>query len=203
EELVDRSALSEMVASFYELFRVPLRVFSASGLLTEAATEPEIYKYLSGFPEGRRRVYQVIEDVKGVLPPLGADASYECFTGAVYRVSSIGHDGRQIGRLVLGPYLPPSLKQMPRGLLALEGPDPQKVKELLASMPRARNSTVAQIARHLHRNLDLILFSGHKALLTSSMHLATVRENYHNLEEKNQKLQEAYDRLKELDELKS
>lgn len=203
EELVDRAALGEMVASFYELFRVPLRVFSTRGLLVEATVEPEIHKYLSEFPEGRKRVFQMIEDVKAIQPPLGKDMSYECFTGAVYRVSSIGHDGRQIGRLVLGPYLPPSLKQVPRAMLDLTGPDPEKLKALLAAMPRARNSTVAQIAQHLHCNLDLILFSGHKALLTSSMHLATVRENYRDLEEKNQKLQDAYDQLKELDELKS
>jgi signal transduction histidine kinase len=35
------------------------------------------------------------------------------------------------------------------------------------------------------------------------MHLATVRENYRDLAEKNARLQEAYDRLKELDRLKS
>jgi two-component system sensor histidine kinase BarA len=51
--------------------------------------------------------------------------------------------------------------------------------------------------------LDLILFSGHRAHLTSAMHLATVRENYRELAEKNASLQEAYDKLKELDRLKS
>jgi signal transduction histidine kinase len=35
------------------------------------------------------------------------------------------------------------------------------------------------------------------------MHMATVRENFRELQEKNEKLQEAYDRLKELDRLKS
>ncbi len=203
EELVDRDALGELVTSFYELFRVPLRVFSTNGLLVEATVEPEIHDYLSQFPDGRKLVLKMIEDVKILQPPLGKDAAYESFTGAVYRVSAIGHDDRQIGRLVLGPYLPPSLKQVPRDLLAVHGAEPQKVKELLAAMPRARNSTVAQIATHLQRNLDLILFSGHKALLTSSMHLASVRESYRDLEEKNQKLQEAYDQLKELDRLKS
>ncbi len=203
EELVDRDALGELVGSFYELFRVPLRIFSSSGLLVEASHEPAIYRYLSEFSSGKQLVYEMIEQVKSLQPPLGTDASYDCFTGAAYRVSSIGHDGRQIGRIVLGPYLPPTLKQVPKQLLELQGPDPQRVKELLAAMPRARSSTVAQIAAHLQRNLDLILFSGHKALLTSSMHLASVRESYRDLEEKNDKLQEAYDQLRELDRLKS
>jgi two-component system, NarL family, sensor histidine kinase BarA len=47
------------------------------------------------------------------------------------------------------------------------------------------------------------LFSGHRALLTSNMHLASVRESFRELEDKNDKLQIAFDRLKELDRLKS
>jgi signal transduction histidine kinase len=49
----------------------------------------------------------------------------------------------------------------------------------------------------------LILFSGHKALVTSKMHLASVRESYRQLEDKTARLQEAFDRLRELDRLKS
>jgi len=48
-----------------------------------------------------------------------------------------------------------------------------------------------------------LLFSGHRALLTSNMHLATVRDSFRELEDKNDKLQTAFDRLKELDRLKS
>jgi signal transduction histidine kinase len=51
--------------------------------------------------------------------------------------------------------------------------------------------------------LEVMLFSGHKALLTSQMHLASVKESYRELREKNDRLSEAYDRLKELDRLKS
>jgi signal transduction histidine kinase len=70
-------------------------------------------------------------------------------------------------------------------------------------MPRVREQTAVRIGSHLRGVLDLILFSGHKAQLTSTMHLATVRENYRELGEKNARLQEAYDKLKELDRLKS
>jgi two-component system sensor histidine kinase BarA len=62
---------------------------------------------------------------------------------------------------------------------------------------------VLYIGQHLSKMLDLILFSGHRALLTSNMHLASVRESFRELEDKNKKLQQAYDRLKELDRLKS
>jgi signal transduction histidine kinase len=70
-------------------------------------------------------------------------------------------------------------------------------------MPRAKPDTIARIAAHLKASLDLILFSGHKAFVTSRVHLASVREGYKQLEEKAERLQEAFDRLKELDHLKS
>jgi len=60
-----------------------------------------------------------------------------------------------------------------------------------------------RMAAHLKSALDLLLFSGHRAFVTSQMHLASVRESYRELEEKNGRLQEAFDRLKELDRLKS
>jgi signal transduction histidine kinase len=60
-----------------------------------------------------------------------------------------------------------------------------------------------QITEHLRVVLDNILFSGHKALLTSTMHVASIRESYRELTEKNAELSAAYERLKELDRLKS
>jgi signal transduction histidine kinase len=70
-------------------------------------------------------------------------------------------------------------------------------------LPRASEELVGKIVRHLGGMLELVLFSEHRALLTSNMHLASVRESFRDLEDKTQKLQSAYDRLKELDRLKS
>lgn len=206
EELVDRSALGEIAASFHELFGVPLRIFSEAGvLLADASIQPAIYEYLT---EHHRRakaaLQEVVAAVKRVDPGPKGEAAYTCFTGAIYHVVSISYDNRQLGRMVLGPFLPPTIKDLPQSLLAVEPDvDIPKAKELLLKMPRAREETVKQIARHLRGTLDLILFSGHKALLTSSMHLASVRESFRDLQDKNGKLQDAYDRLKELDRLKS
>jgi len=79
----------------------------------------------------------------------------------------------------------------------------ERARLAIREMPRVRADTAARIAAHLRGVLDLILFSGHRAHLTSAMHLASVRENYRELAEKNARLQEAYDRLQELDRLKS
>lgn len=205
EELVDRNGLGELARSFFELFRVPLRVFGEDGkILADAYETPALYVYLNGVPGARLALQEVVDSVKAVVPEVGRDATRECVTGAAYRVCAISYDGRRIGRMVLGPFLPPTVREVPASLLSLDGSlDPGRLKTLLSEMPRAREETVGQLAAHLVRTLDLILFSGHKALLTSNMHLESVRASFHDLQSKNARLEEAFERLKELDRLKS
>jgi two-component system, NarL family, sensor histidine kinase BarA len=94
--------------------------------------------------------------------------------GGKERTLPVEYDGKLIGQVVVGP-LP---------------------------FPERRNS-VDKLAVHFARVLDAVLFSGHRAFLASAMHLATASENYRELAEKNAHLQQAYDKLKELDRLKS
>jgi len=81
--------------------------------------------------------------------------------------------------------------------------DQERARVAWPKFPRVEPEKIEQLGRHLATVLDVILFSGHKALLTSQMHLASIKESYRELEEKNERLEEAYDRLKELDRLKS
>jgi signal transduction histidine kinase len=119
-------------------------------------------------------------------------------------VVPIIYDGRQLGRFVIGPFLPADVDEVPATLLAID-PDvkSERALRMLDEMPRVQQETARRISAHLRGILDLIMFSGHRAHLTSEMHLASVRESYRELAEKNAKLQQAYDRLKELDRLKS
>lgn len=204
EELVDRDTLEEFVASFYELFRVPIKVFDvSSGLVAGLRTDLPAYEYLNQF-QTRRQVSRVVADIKAARPEPGEDFHVKCCTGAMYRVSAIAHDARTIGRVVLGPYLPSDWSGVPEALF--EGAPEisrEQVATLVQKFPRVQTKTVSQINKHLHASLDVMLFSGHKALLASAMHLASVTESYRQVAEKNDGLLAANERLRELDRLKS
>jgi two-component system sensor histidine kinase BarA len=204
EDLIDRDSLREVCRSFFDLFGLSIRVFSARGaLLANVHEERSICRYINNFPEGRRACAATVGEVQ-VIVPKPQTVVHPCFTGAVYHVVPIIYDDRQLGRIVLGPFLPAEIKNAPESLLKLDPEiDRGRANLALSEMPRVRPETAERIAGHLRGVLDLILFSGHRAHLTSAMHLATVRENYRDLSEKNARLQEAYDRLKELDRLKS
>jgi signal transduction histidine kinase len=205
EQIVDREALGEVCRSFFDLFGLAIRVISTDGaMLADAHVEREVCGYVNGTLGGRTSCAQTVSAVRKLVPDDDAGTLHACFTGAVYRVVPIRYQGRALGRFVVGPYVPAEMLEVPRSLLLVDGHiDANRAREALEEMPRVRIETAERIAAHLRGMLDLILFSGHKTHLTSEMHLLSVRESFRELSEKNAELQRAYDRLKELDRLKS
>jgi signal transduction histidine kinase len=205
EDLVDRDGLDELCRSFLSLFGIPVRIYSTEGaLLADATTEQDLCAYVNTMTDGRNACAATVGAVRSRLPGESGDVAHGCFTGAAYRILALEYDGRRIGRLIVGPFLPADVADVPASLLQVDpGVSKERAQTLLQRMPRAKPETITRIAGHLKAALDLILFSGHKSLVTSKMHLASVRESYRQLEDKTTRLQEAFDRLKELDRLKS
>jgi len=205
EELVDRESLSQLAKSFADLSGVGMRVFDSDGkLLADASIPVELVTYLTTLKHARSAVESTVSAVKNLDPGPAGQASIDGVSGGRYRVVALEHDGRRVGRLVLGPYFPPSLKDIPAALIELEPAlDLDRARGMLTMAPRVSDDAMDRLARHARGALDVVMFSGLKALLTGSMHLASVRESYRELQSKQDKLQIAYDRLKELDRLKS
>jgi two-component system sensor histidine kinase BarA len=206
EDLVDRTALDELCKTVVSLFGIPIRIYSnEGGMLADATSgEQELCAYVNRTTVGRRACESTVAAVKARDAGDTGDVLHPCFTGAAYRVIALEYDGRRVGRLIVGPFLPATVNEAPKTLLGLDpGIEKERAQALLVRMPRAKLETVTRIAAHLKASLDLILFSGHKAFVTSQMHLLSVRESYRQLEDKTARLQEAFDKLKELDRLKS
>lgn len=203
DEVVDREALRDVCRSFLDLFGISVRIFSASGaLLADAHEDPEVHTYLGTLAGGRRALSESLDAVIRATPDQPEQISE--ISGAVYDVVPLVYQGRRVGRFVLGPYLPAEMREVPRALLKVDSAiDRDRIREALASMPRVKRATALQIVDHLRGLLDLLVFSSHRAHLTSEMHVVSVRESYRELAEKTARLQTAYDRLRELDKLKS
>ncbi len=205
EELLDRSALSEMAHSFEALFGVPMRVYASSGaLLLDAEAIPALYSFLEGDRQGRKAVLDMITKVRGTVPQRDEVLMISCVSGANYITSAIEYEGRVLGRAILGPFVSGEITEPPVALKEVaSGLDQDKLREVWDSLPRLETPKARKLDQHLRANLDLLVFSGLKAHLASSMHMASVQESFRELSDKNHQLQVAYDRLKELDRLKS
>ena len=205
EDVVDREALDEMCRSIQALFGIGVRVYSSEGaLLTNVASELEVCGLVNESTQGRVACGATVSAAKSVDPGDDGDIVHQCFTGLAYRIVSLDYETRRIGRIVLGPFAPAGLREPPPSLSAtVPKLDVIQGAQRLANVPRVKPEALGRIAQHLKTTLELIIFSSHKAFVTSKLHLYSVREGYRALEEKTVRLEQALTKLKELDRLKT
>jgi signal transduction histidine kinase len=204
-EIIDRKALGEICESVHKLFGVSIRILSIEGqLLAGHVSEQPLCALVQKGHDGKLACSNTISAARGKALDGVQPIEHPCFTGAQYTVCSLEYDKRQVGKIIVGPFFPKPIEQTPQTLIDVDHSiDFSNVGDRLRLMPVVPAERAVAIAAHLEKALELILFSGHRALLTSQMHLASVTESYRQLEEQNTKLAESYDRLKELDRLKS
>ena len=204
EDVLSRDSVTKVAKSFFALFGLPVRVISYEGeLLADVHRDQPLCRYLNTVPDGTAKCAATVAAVRD-LEPAGDAVIHHCFTGAVYRVIPLEHQGRTLGRFIVGPYVPAESSGPPASLTSVGGAlDPTRLQGQYADMPRVREDIAQQISDHLRGVIELLVFSGHRAQLASTMQVASVRENYRELAEKNEALKESYEDLRQLDKLKS
>jgi signal transduction histidine kinase len=204
EDVLSRDSVTSVSKSFFALFGLPVRVISREGdLLADVHRDRPLCNYVNTLSNGERECSSTVGLVRD-LEPNGHTIVHPCFTGAVYRIAPLAHQGRPIGRLIVGPYVPAETQGLPASLTSVDGAiDLPTALEHFDRMPRVREDIAEDLSAHLKGVLELLVFSGHRAQLASTMQVASVRENYRELAEKNEALKTSYDELKQLDQLKS
>lgn len=204
EDVVDRAAVDELCASLSRLFGVGLRVYSAEGTLVASSPfEQPVCGVVNESADGRRACGAVVGAAKNVEPGAASAATHTCFSGLTYRIVALEYEKRRVGRFVLGPFAPAELSEAPATLRTTLPILDARAEALLARTPRIKNDALERLAEHAKTSLELVVFSSHRAYLTSKLHLYSVRESYRELEEKTRRLEGALARLTEVDRLKS
>jgi signal transduction histidine kinase len=205
EDVVDREALSDLCKSVHTLFGLAVRVYSSQGvLLASVADELAVCRYINEVPGSRAACGATVSAAKSVDPGDQGETTHPCFTGLAYRIVALEHEGRRVGRIVIGPFAPSGLREAPATLAETDKRlDLVQASNLLTKVPRVKSEAVVRIASHLKQTLELIIFSSHKVHITSKLHLYSVRESYRELQDKTERLEQTLARLKEVDRLKS
>jgi signal transduction histidine kinase len=204
EDVLSRDSVSSVAKSFFSLFGLPVRVISHEGdLLADVHRDQPLCSYLNTSSNGAEQCAATVSAVRDIEPD-GSTIVHPCFTGAVYRIVPLVYQGRPIGRFIVGPYVPSESNGPPATLSSVDGAiDPSLARGHYDRMPRARAEIAEQLCDHLKGVIELLVFSGHRAQLASTMQVASVRENYRELAKKNDALTASYEELKQLDKLKS
>ncbi len=203
-ELLDLNSFREVCDSYAGLFQIGFKIFDQSRelLVDVKGSGADFCAYLFQFPEGKGRCTRAVSAIRDQEIP-GRDPSYyDCFTGLRYAIAPIFHEGDAIGRLVYGPYLPADVAAPDLSYLG-ERFNPGIATRLLGSVRKVKGDVVLKVVRHLTQTIEVMLYIGYKHALTSRMHVEAVTASYTELQQKNKELSESFDRLKELDRLKS
>jgi len=206
-DLLDLRAFADVCQSFVELYRVGLKVFDAEGnkLVDVKVGNADFCGYIWTKSAGREQCMATVGRVKNdSLPEEHVQRVFDCFSGCRYIAQPILYEGDSLGRIVFGPFLPEELKALPKELQAISPDFDAKLAEGYAQkIRRASRATAEKIVKHFGDLVEVMVFTGHKALITARLHIEAVQEDYRDLQEKNRQLEDGFARLKELDRLKS
>jgi signal transduction histidine kinase len=206
-DLLDLRSFAEVCHSFSELYRVGLKVFDEEGnrLVDVKVGNADFCGYLWSKPAGREQCIETVGRVKSdPLPEEPRPVAFACFSGCRYVVRPILYEGDLLGRVVFGPFVPDDLRDLPASLLAIGADlDPRLAANYQSKIRRVPIGTAEKILKHFMDLVDVLIFTGHKNLIAAKLHIEAVQESYRELSEKNQKLEDSYSELKELDRLKS
>ncbi|HEX9577666.1 MAG TPA: ATP-binding protein [Myxococcales bacterium] len=209
-ELLDLPSFTNVCKTFVDLYKIGLKVFDAQGtkLVDMKVASGDFCAYMFTGPNGRRLCTDTVTHIKvrplEVVESQDGIAMRNCFSGLRYLMMPILYEGDMLGRVIFGPFMPEEVGDLGADLKALTAEfDLKKAKELIDRIRRAPESTVRRILEHFTRIVDVLVFTSHRALISSQLHIESVTESYREVQEKNKKLSEALERLQELSRLKS
>src|SRR3954470_8309307 len=210
-ELLDLQSFTNVCKTFVDLYKIGLKVFDQAGtkVVDMKVASGDFCAYMFTGPNGRRLCTETVTHIK--VRPLESVKKEEsniavrnCFSGLRYLMMPILYEGDLLGRIIFGPFMPDEVGELGAELKALEGEfDLKKAKDLLDRIRKAPETTVRRILEHFTRLVDVLVFTSHRAMISSQLHIESVTESYREVQEKNRRLSDALERLQELSRMKS
>jgi signal transduction histidine kinase len=205
-ELLDLPAFTQLCKSFVDLYRIGLQVYDAANtpLVDLKSCPGEFCTYMGTKEKSKALCKETLVFLRAHSLESSKPEARDCFSGLRYLFVAIQYDGDSLGRVVFGPFWPEDVKEIAPQLRELDGEvDLKRARDLMARFRRAPEGMGRKLLEHFLRIIDALLFTQHKAVLTSQLHAEAMAETSREISEKNDQLAEALDRLQELGRLKS
>jgi two-component system sensor histidine kinase BarA len=198
--------------TFSRFHRAGIAVLDSRGqVLVDIPAEHAICRRISAHPRGGALgcAFDSLVSAEHQIDDVPQQAN--CLCGLRYELLAIRHQGETLGRLVFGPYRPENLTTLPRGLARALGEAGDvsdnaflgSVQTDLERLEVVPTDQAQQIITAIGGVLSVIVHTGYARHLTSQIHIAAIQDAYNELSEKNRRLADSVEKLKDLDKLKS
>ena len=207
-DIIDPDSLQRVCMTFARLYDSGIAVFDSRGqVLVDIPAEHPLCRQISEHPQTAHVSCSFDALVASAAEEHHAAPIY-CLCGLRYETLAIEHQAEILGRLVLGPYRPTGLERLPDPFVEmLRSADAERlVSSLQHELRRMRSDSPDRsglVVSAINDVLTVIVQTGYARHLTSQIHIAAIQEAYNELTEKNRRLADSVERLKELDKLKS
>lgn len=212
-EILDPDSLQRVCMTFARQFGTGLAVVDSKGqVLVDIPAQYKLCRRIGAHPVGP----QICGKFDAMIQSAEADTSNaavadSCPCGLRYEMLAIRHQGVVLGRLVFGPYRSEGLDRTADELeRSLKSDDPaadakllEEVNADLQKMPVVSRERALQAVGSIGEVLGVIVQTSYARHLTSQIHIAAIQEAYNELTEKNRRLADSVEKLKDLDKLKS
>ncbi len=212
-EIIDRESLQRLCQVLANLHRTGVSVIDChAGLIVDGIPEGAPCTHL-GPRKGARDScvgYESILNGEHDLPP-GEVLHLPCCCGLENMLLGVEHQGRRVGYIVVGPFTTREPAAVEDSLITVQGAqgvaadDPwlEGAVSELRTMRRVELPRMSQVVQAIGEVVEVMVDSGHSRQLTTQLHLAAVQDAYDELSERNQRLANSLEKLRELDRLKS
>lgn len=208
-ELLDVTAFRDVCASFVDLYKIGLKIFDKDGtkLVDIRVGNGDWCGYIFSNPTGRSMCTALVTKIKQFDYPgleTGEVVEQTCFSGLKYVIMPITYGGDLLGRVIYGPFMPAKLDKPGEDVERFgEGFEPQRLWSYGEKIRRAPDEMIMKILTNFRRVVDTVTFIAMKAHMTQQLHLESITASYNDLSVANRQLRESFEKLKELDKLKS
>ncbi len=208
-ELLDIDAFREVCASFVDLYKIGIKIFDVDGtkLVDIRVGNGDWCGYIFQNRTGRQKCTSLVARIKQVnYPGLedGEVVEQQCFSGLKYVIMPIMYGGDLLGRVIYGPFLPAELRAPHEDVYGFPDDfDPNRLWRYGEKIRRAPDEMIIKILNNFRGVVDTITFIAMKALMTQQLHLESITSSYNEIQEKNRELRTSFEKLRELDRLKS
>ncbi len=208
-ELLDINAFRDVCASFVDLYKIGIKIFDGDGtkLVDIRVGNGDWCGYIFQNPVGRKKCTALVARIKqSNFPGLedGEVVEQQCFSGLKYVIMPIMYGGDLLGRVIYGPFLPAELRAPSEEVYQFPGDfDPNELWQYGEKIRRAPDEMIIKILKNFRGVVDTITFIAMKALMTQQLHLESITSSYNEIQNKNRELRTSYEKLRELDRLKS
>lgn len=208
-EILDEDALTQFSSSLSRLFGLSFAVFDASGqkIVDHFLESPRCRKQTADYDPFLRCVH-LQERIKASLNATRNAQNLSAFNSDsfplsvcdcafAYKIVSIQYQDVFLGLILLGPF------RLLEDAQREAHPNPMEVlwkQEGGAAFTSTQIQTMTVTVQGL---LSVLLQSGYARHLTAQIHVAAIQDAYDELAEKNRKLADSLEKLKELDKLKT